>query len=46
MPPKPAVKLEEVGITTFIEEKFQIHIQEGLKEIVHNRPDDPVKFLG
>ncbi len=32
------VKMQEVGITAFIEEKLQVHIQEGLKEVVHYRP--------
>lgn len=35
-----------MGISAFIEEKFQVHIQEGLKEIVHKRPEDPIKYLG
>ena len=41
------VKLkEDMAITPFLQEKFQAAIEEGLKEIVHRRPDDPVKFLG
>jgi hypothetical protein len=35
-----------MGITDFLEEKFRAVVEEGLKEIVHNRPEDPIRYLG
>ena len=37
---------EEMGITDFLEEKFRLVVEEGLKEILDTRPEDPIKALG
>ena len=35
-----------MSIAPMLEDKLAKVIEEGLKEVVHHRPEDPVKFLG
>ena len=35
-----------MSIADFLEQKFKKVVESGLKEIVHKRPEDPIKYLG
>ena len=43
---KRSLNSQEITIRPYLEKNFQETLDEGLRQLLKNKPDDPIKFLG